>query len=161
VFERALNDANAAFGIRETSTGAELLDARLARPRFLAATLAALSGAAVILSGVGLYGLLAAAVRERRREIAIRMALGATPAEARALMMREAMVIIGVGLATGIVLALAGTRFLSSALYGVTPGDPFAFGAAVLALIAVAGVAAYTPVARAAHVDALGALRAE
>ncbi len=160
-FGRVLTDANPAFGIRETSTGAELLDARLARPRFLAATLAALSGAAVILSGVGLYGLLAAAVRERRHEIAVRMALGATPTEARALMMHEAMLIIGIGLATGIVLALVGTRFLSSALYGVTPADPLAFSAAVLAFVAVAGVAAYAPVARAARVDALAALRAE
>lgn len=159
--ESALTEANPAFGIREISTGAELLDARLARPRFLAATLAALSCAALILSGVGLYGLLAASVRERRREIAIRMAIGATPAEVRALMVHQAVFIVGVGLAMGVALALAGTRFLRAVLYGVSPADPVILSTAVFMLLAVAAVASYAPVARAARVDPLTALRAE
>jgi predicted permease len=161
VLERTLIEANPAFGIREISTGAELLDARLARPRFLAATLAALSGAAVILSGVGLYGLLAAAVRERRHEIAIRMALGATPADVRTLVVQQAVFIVGIGLTMGEALSLVGTRFLRAVLYGVSPADPVTLAAAVSLLIVVAAAAAYAPVARAARADPLTALTAE
>jgi hypothetical protein len=161
VLERTLTEANPAFGIREISTGAELLDARLARPRFLAATLAALSGAAVILSGVGLYGLLAAAVRERRHEMAIRMALGATPADVRALVVQQAVFIVGVGLTMGAALSLVGTRFLRAVLYGVSAADPVTLAAAVSMLIVVAAAAAYAPVARAARVDLPKALTAE
>jgi predicted permease len=161
VLKGVLRDADPAFGIREIDRGGDLLAARLARTRFLAAVLAALSSAAVALSGIGVYGLLAAAVRERRHEIGIRMALGATPAEVRTLVVHQAILVVGLGFATGMALALIGTRLLRTALYGVSPADPATLAAVLLTLLVVAVVAAYAPAVRATRVDPLVALRSE
>ena len=151
--KRILRQSNPSFGIRDVTTGTELLSTRLARPRFLANTLATLSAAALFLSAVGLYGLLSAGVRERRHEIAIRIALGATPPDVRALVLRQAAFILSVGITGGVLIALAGTRVLGSVLYGVTASDPLTFAGAALTLVAVAAVAAYVPTVRAARVD--------
>jgi ABC-type antimicrobial peptide transport system permease subunit len=159
--KRILRQSNPSFGIRDVTTGGALVGQQLSRPRFLADTLVALAGAALFLSAVGLYGLLAAAVRERRREIAIRIALGATPAEVRALIVRQAAYILALGIVVGTALSYAGTRLLGSVLYEVRTTDPLTFAGVVVALVVTAGVAAYAPAARAAHVDPASTLGAE
>lgn len=159
--KRILRQSNPSFGIRDVTTGGALVGEQLSRPRFLADTLVALSGAALFLSAVGLYGLLAAAVRERRREIAIRIALGATPAEVRTLIMRQAAYILALGIVAGTALSFAGTRLLGSVLYEVSTTDPLTFVGVALALFGTAAIAAYAPAARAARVDPATVLGAE
>jgi predicted permease len=160
-FKRILRASNPDFGIRSVATGRDLLAAPLARPRFLATTLAALSGTALFLAAVGLYGLLTATVRERQRELAIRVALGATPAAVRTLVARRAAAIVVVGLVTGGAAAYLGMRMLRAALYGVSPTDPATFAAAILVILLVVGLATYAPAMRATRVNPTEVLGAE
>jgi ABC-type antimicrobial peptide transport system permease subunit len=104
---------------------------------------------------------MATAVRQRTREIAIRVALGATPAGIRRGVLREALFLLGAGGCLGLGLALAMTRWLRSLLFGVSPSDPLtlALGAGVLAGVAL--LAAYLPARRASRIDPAQALRAE
>jgi predicted permease len=115
----------------------------------------------LLLAAMGLYGVLAFAVTQRTREIGIRMALGAGTGSVRALVIGSGVKLVGIGLAIGLGLALAGTRFLSSLLYGLSPTDPVTFAAIVLLLVGVALLASYLPAWRATRIDPLEALRAE
>ena len=123
--------------------------------------IAALSAAAVLIAAVGLFGVLAALVRQRSHELAIRLALDAAPAQVRALVLRQAALLAGAGIAAGLVFALAGTRALRAQLFGVSPSDPATLAAVAVLLLAVAAVAACVPARRASRVDPLVALRTE
>jgi predicted permease len=128
--------------------------------RFVAASLmVALAILSVVLAAVGLYSVMAYAVSERTQEIAIRMALGARPTHVLAVVLRQAMVMVAVGLLVGLVSALAAARLVSSMLVGVVAGDPVVFGFASLFLSAVALFATYWPARRATRVDPMIALR--
>jgi len=116
---------------------------------------------ATLLAAVGLYGVTAYAVQQRTREIGIRMALGADPWGVRALVGRQTGLVIGVGGAVGVGLALAAGRLLQSLLYGLAGDDPAVFALALATLAAVALVATWAPVRRASRVDPVEALRAE
>ncbi|MBI1763338.1 MAG: FtsX-like permease family protein [Acidobacteria bacterium] len=116
-------------------------------------------GLALLLSAIGLYGVLAQAVSGRTREIGIRMALGAQPATVARLILREGLSLTLVGILLGLVSAVASTRFLSSYLYGVTQHDPLTFTAVGSLLLGVALLACYLPARRATKVDPLVALR--
>ncbi len=116
---------------------------------------------ALILASVGLYGVTAYSVARRTNEIGIRMALGATRPNVIRLVLRGAMMQLGIGLAVGVPLALAGGRLLSSQLYGVKSYDPRILGLAVVVLVVCALVAAFVPTRRAAKVDPMVALRYE
>jgi putative ABC transport system permease protein len=133
----------------------------LAQPELNALLLALFAGAALTLAAVGLFGVMATAVRQRTREIAIRVALGATPAGIRRGVLREALFLLGAGGCLGLGLALAMTRWLRSLLFGVSPSDPLTLvlGAGVLAGVAL--LAAYLPARRASRIDPAQALRAE
>lgn len=131
-------------------------------PHRIGATLSTLFGAlALALAAIGLYGVLAYIVAERTREIGVRRSLGARHAHVIRFVVRRAMVPVALGLATGIVAALAGTRLLAAMLHDVAPRDTAAFGAAAVVLLAVALLASYVPARRAARVDPMIALRAE
>jgi ABC-type antimicrobial peptide transport system permease subunit len=100
-------------------------------------------------------------VRQRHREIAVRMALGATGANVRRLVLVEAGRLAGLGALLGVVGAVAGTRFLRGLLFEVQPMDPLAIGGAAVLLIAVAALAAYAPTRRAARADVMQVLRSQ
>jgi putative ABC transport system permease protein len=116
---------------------------------------------ALVLSVVGLAGLLAFAVTRRMREIGVRLALGARPRAVLLMVLRRGVVLLAVGVAVGLVLAVALGRFAIGLLYGVTPTDLASFGAAALLLTAGAALGSYFPARRATRVDPVVALRTE
>lgn len=127
--------------------------------------LAALSGffgtLALVLTAIGLYGVMAYVVSQRTREIGIRMALGAKRSSVLGLVMGKAAIILSVGIAAGLLGSIWVTRLIQQLLFGVKPSDPWAFSVAVGTLIAVAAVASYVPARRAMRVDPMVALRYE
>ena len=140
---------------------ADYLDRPLGRPRFNAFLTGLFGITALLLSGLGLYAVMAAHVRQRDREIAVRLALGATIANVRRLVLVEAGRLAGLGALLGVAGAVAGTRFLRGLLFEVHPMDPLAIGGAAVLLIAVAALAAYAPMRRAARADMMGVLRSQ
>jgi putative ABC transport system permease protein len=140
---------------------AALVDASLAGRRFTMLVLLAFAAIAVALSAIGVYGVLAYLVGRRRREIGLRLAVGASPADIVWLFVREGAALTLVGLATGLAGALAAGRWISALLFGVTPADPVTFVTVVCALAGAAVCAIYVPARRAAGVDPSDALRAE
>jgi ABC-type antimicrobial peptide transport system permease subunit len=116
---------------------------------------------ALLLSAIGVHGILSYRVAARRREIGIRMALGAAPQSVIRLVLREGALLAVAGVGTGLLGAFAFTRLLQSLLFGVRATDPFTFTAVALFLAAVALLAAFAPARRAAHVDPLVVLRSE
>ncbi|HET7632375.1 MAG TPA: ABC transporter permease [Gemmatimonadaceae bacterium] len=133
----------------------------LTRPRLLA-TLSGFFGAiALLLAVIGLYGTMSYTVTRRRNEIGIRMALGAAGPSVVQMIVGEAGKLVAIGLAGGLLLALATTRYVGSFLYGMTPTDPFTITLSVLVLGAVAIGAALRPAWRASRVDPMDALREE
>lgn len=136
-----------------------LLDVPLARPRFNMGLVVIFAIAALLLASVGLYAVIATFVRQRDREIGIRMALGATDANVRNLVLTEAARLAGSGAAAGLVGALVTTRFLRGMLFGVDPLDVPTLAGATLSLLLVSLLAAYAPTRRARRVDAAALLR--
>jgi ABC-type antimicrobial peptide transport system permease subunit len=116
---------------------------------------------ALLLASIGLYGILSYGVASRTKEIGIRMALGAESRVVLSLILREALLLVLVGLAVGLPVVFGITRFASTLLFGLTPTDPLSLGLAGLALLVVALVAGYLPARRATKVDPLVALRYE
>jgi len=137
------------------------VDESLTREKMLA-TLSGFFGAlALTLAMIGLYGVMSYNVARRRNEIGIRLALGAQQSRVVRMVLGEVAMLIGIGLATGLAMTLATTRFVSSFLYGLTPNDPRILGAAALILAIVAIVAGYLPARRASRLDPMTALREE
>ena len=138
-----------------------LLDAPLARPRFNALLVGIFAISALFLATVGLYAVIAAYVRQRDREIGIRVALGATAANVRNLVLTEALRLAGVGAAAGLIGALVTTRLVRGMLFEVDPLDPPTLAGAALVLIGASLLAAYVPTRRAARLDPAGILRGQ
>jgi predicted permease len=139
----------------------ELIDSSAARARFTMLLLATFAAVALTLGAVGVYGVVAYAVTRRTREIGVRMALGARASDVLAMVLREGGLLAGVGLALGIVGALAASQLLTGFLFGVTPKDPAVFIAVPAVLAVVALSACVLPARRAARVDPVTALRSE
>jgi putative ABC transport system permease protein len=118
-------------------------------------------GIAAVLAAIGIYGIMAYSVAERTREIGIRMALGAARGDVLKMVMRHALILVGIGWAVGLAGAFALTRLISSGLYGVTATDPATYAGISLLLIAVAVIACLIPTMRALQVDPTIALRHE
>jgi predicted permease len=128
----------------------------------LFATLATFFGVlAMLLAGMGLYGVMSYAVARRTNEIGIRMALGATAIAVTRMVMRETISVVLIGVAIGLGAAMATTRLIEGALFGLTPTEPITISIAVLLMVGVAAVAGYLPARRAAKVDPMIALRYE
>jgi putative ABC transport system permease protein len=139
----------------------EALAASVAAPRFRTVMLGLFATAATLIATCGLYGLMAYAVTQRRREIGVRMALGATRRDVLGLVLKHALRIVVAGLVVGLVGAAGVTRVLQTFLFGVTPTDPLVFSAVTLLLLAVGLMAAWLPARRATRIDPWKALRAE
>jgi predicted permease len=135
--------------------------ASMARTSFSLVMLAIAGSMALMLGIIGLYGVIAYSVSQRRREIGIRSALGAQQRELTRLFMRHAMLLSGAGVACGLAAALALTRLMSSLLFGIKPNDPATFAVVTLVLLSSAAVSSYLPARRAAAVNPVEALRAE
>jgi ABC-type antimicrobial peptide transport system permease subunit len=121
----------------------------------------AFGGLALFLAAIGIYGVLAYLVAQRRREIAIRMALGSTTAAVVKLVLREGLTLVAIGLAGGFVGAAALEKAVASQIYGVRPYDPLVIGGVSLLLGAVALVACAAPAGRATRIDPIEVLRQE
>jgi len=147
-----LSDITTQEAVRNASVRRETMFATLC------GTLAAL---AVLLSCIGVYGLMAYNVARRISEIGIRMALGATRRKVAGPVVREALMLTGLGVAVGVPLALVLSRLIQNQLYGVQPNDPFSFAAAGVVVLVVAVAAAWLPARRAAGVDPMTTLRME
>jgi predicted permease len=116
---------------------------------------------ALALASIGLYGTMAYSVVRRTNEIGVRMALGAEQVHVLWMMLRESVVLVAIGLACGLPLAIGAARFLESFLFGVAPFDPAGIGVAMLVLTATAAIAGYLPARRATRVDPIEALKYE
>ena len=145
--------------IYRLSTMQQKIAGTLERSHFDTFLLAIFAATALLLSSVGIYGVLSYLVAQRTRDIGIRMALGASQAQIVRDVLAYGARLTGVGLALGLAGALAGTRLLSSLIYGVRTTDAIAFAAASLLLAAVALLASYLPARRATRIDPLVALR--
>jgi putative ABC transport system permease protein len=156
--------------LREATGGLPVADIRLmdqvvagstAWSGFIGMLLSVFAAIAVCLAAIGIYGLMAYSVEQRKQEIGIRMALGAEPKDVRGMILKEGGALTLAGIFAGVTAALALTRFMASLLYGVKPWDPAAFGSVMILLGAIAILAAYIPARRAMRVDPMVALRHE
>jgi hypothetical protein len=138
---------------------AALLGAAAARTWFVLLMLAVASLIALVIGAVGLYGVLAYGVTLRRREIGVRIALGAAASDVSRMIARRGLALAGAGVAAGLVGALVTMRLMRGLLYGVSPTDPAALAATCAVLLAVALLASWLPARRAAAVDPIEALR--
>jgi len=139
----------------------ELLDTASGEQRMLMVLVAIFSVCAFTMAVVGLYGVIAYSVAQRTREIGVRVALGANASEIARMVIRQAAVLSGIGIAIGVGAALLLTRLMAARLYGISPADPvsYALSAGVFAAVAIA--ASLIPARRAARLNPVEALRAE
>jgi putative ABC transport system permease protein len=135
------------------ATMAEVVGRGTSRERFALVLMSAFAMTALGLAALGLYGVLAYAVRQRTSEIGIRIALGATASQVRALVLRQAATVVGVGVAAGLAGALALGRWLEALTFGIAPSEPRILIASAVVLAVVAVIAAWLPAQRAAHVE--------
>jgi predicted permease len=147
--------------VREVATGLDLLAGELTEPRFYTILLGVFAGVALLLSAVGLYGVLSHVVQQRTREIGVRMALGAAVAEVRGLVVRQAIAPAVGGLVIGLALSMIAARVVSSLLYEVAPADVVTRGIVAGVIVVTVALASWLPARRASRVDPVVALRAE
>jgi predicted permease len=160
-FTQAVRQADPLLAVTNMTTMDEVVAQTEAPRRFNTTVLSAFAGIALGLALLGIYGVLAYAVTERKREIAIRMALGATREGVQRQMLRQAVVLGVVGVIAGLGAAAGLTRYLASLLYGVQPLDGVTLCGAVMVLLACATLAGWIPARRAASVEPMEALRSE
>jgi ABC-type antimicrobial peptide transport system permease subunit len=158
---RAVWSVNPNLPLAEVHTLDDYYTRSMARTSFTLVMLAVAGGMALFLGVLGLYGVIAYSVSQRRGEIGIRMALGAGKSEVLKMVISQGIRLALIGVAIGLVGALGLTRFLSGLLYGVKPSDPPTLVAVSTLLIAVALLASYLPARQAAKVDPIVALRHE
>jgi putative ABC transport system permease protein len=156
----AVAGVNPLMAIQFRPFSAQLADSVL-RERLMATLSGAFGLLAGLLSTLGLYGVIAYMVARRRNEIGVRMALGADRARVIRLVLREAILLVSVGLAAGVVIALWAGRAAAALLFGLAPRDPVSIVAAMALLTAIALIASYGPARRAAAIEPMAALRDE
>jgi putative ABC transport system permease protein len=156
-----LRDIDPEIAVDRATPLQAIADRAVSGSRLLAKLLAGFAMAATLLALVGVYGAVAYAVRQREREIAVRVAIGADPARIVRLFVRQGILMLLAGLALGVPAALLGGRLIQSQLFGVTPGDPVVLGAAAASFSVAVLVATWWPARRAAATDPSIALRAE
>jgi len=161
---RTLDDRVRSLGreyVTETKTIEQMSDRTLVAERATAILSTAFAAAALLLAGIGLFGLMSYTVTRRTREIGIRMALGSQPGAILRMILRETLLLIMAGIALGAPCALAATRFIAHTLFGLSPVDPLTLAAASSALFVVGAIAGYLPARRALQADPMAALRCD
>jgi ABC-type antimicrobial peptide transport system permease subunit len=147
--------------VTDVRTMPELMSLQLSQPRFAMVLLSAFAALALILTVVGLYGVMAYSVSRRTREIGVRLALGAQRAMVMRMVLREAAILLGAGVGLGLAASLAGGSALKTMLYGTAARDPLVLTAVCL-VVALAGlISAYLPALRAASIEPMQALRTD
>ena len=155
----AMSEVDPAMPTREFWTLESTLDRTLSPRRFTLHVLAGFGIAALLLAALGIYGVLAHSVAERKREFGIRIALGASPVRVRHAVLGRTLLLAGAGIGIGLAAALAATRLLRSMLFGVSPVDPVTIAGMIVVLVAVAILAGVVPAQRATRANVLEALR--
>ena len=158
---QAVRSVSASVPVGQERTMQDRYAASLARTSFTLVLLGIAGAMALALAVIGIYGVLAYVVSQRTREIGIRSALGARPGQLEQMFLRQGLALTGVGLAVGIVAAVALGRWMSSLLYGVSPFDALTYVAALAVTMTAAALASYVPARRAAAIDPIETLRAE
>ena len=153
--------ASASVPVSEISTQAARIDQTISQERTFAYLCACFAVLALVIACVGLYGTMAYAVARRTNEIGIRMALGAERRRIVWMVLREVFALGAAGLAIGLIVAQATSRFVGSFLFGVKPNDPRSTVASVIVLLSVAFLAGYIPAWKASRIDPMAALRHE
>src|SRR6185503_4440019 len=133
----------------------------IAQPRFSMLMLGIFAAVALLLAAIGIYGVISYSVAQRTHEIGVRMALGARQVDVVRMVARQVLIMAGIGIAIGGVLALASGSLITKLLFGVEPSDPITFVAVALGLAVVALVAAAVPAWQASRLDPVSALRAD
>lgn len=159
--QRAVSEVDPALGILEVTTLEATLARSLERERFTGGAMAAFAGMALGLAGLGVYGVLGYSVERRRREMGLRLALGARGDTLRREVVRQGLVWVAPGILAGLVLARLGSRVLDTLLYGVEAGSPWVYLIAGAVLLSAATVAALVPAGRAARIDPALSLRGD
>jgi predicted permease len=156
-----VHDTNPAIPEIEVHTMPDLVQQSMHTDYFVARLASAFGLLAIVLAGVGLYGIMAFTVARRTRDIGIRMTLGASPSTILRQVLRETSILMLIGVAVGVPIALVGTRLIRGMLFGLAEADPIALIAACVILASIAAAASYVPARRAARVDPMVALRYE
>jgi ABC-type antimicrobial peptide transport system permease subunit len=147
--------------IANVRTMDDVVGATLSSPRFTGALLAVFAAVALVLSAIGIYGVLSYLVSRRTREIGIRLAVGAGRAQVLVMVLRSGLSLALAGLIAGLAIAAVLTRSMQTLLHGVSPTDPWTFGVVAVSLSLVATVASLVPAWRAMRVDPVVALKTE
>ena len=158
---RAISETAPGVALVSVAPFETFLEGPLAQPRMNAVLLAVFAGAAAVLASVGLFGVMASMVRQRTRELGIRLALGAAPRDLQRMVMRRGLIIATLGLALGLLGAFLANRLLVALLYDVSPTDGVTLLVAAGVLLGVAGVASIIPARLSTRVDPILALRAD
>ena len=159
--ETAIRDLDRSVPVFNDRTVEQVMREAGSRRRVAAIVLSVFAGAAVLLAAIGLYGVIAQSVSERRREIGVRMALGATHDQILRLFLRHGLIVAAIGIGAGIAGAVAAARSLASLVFGVTVTDPATLGTVAALLTLVTLLACYIPAQSATRVDPSEALRME
>jgi putative ABC transport system permease protein len=160
-FPQVVAEVDRSLAVTNVFTIEQYAAAQLQDLRHYAMVLGIFGGISVLLSFVGLFGIMANTVSQRRNEIGIRVALGATSRTILSLVAKQGLVLVGIGMACGLIASLALTRAIARFLWGVTATDPLTFLIVMAALAVVALVACYVPARRALRIDPMAALRLE
>lgn len=158
---QAVWSVNANLPVALPRTMQTVYDESLARTSFTLVMLAIAGSMALLLGVIGIYGVISYAVSQRRREIGIRLALGAEPGTLRGMFVRHALLLAGIGVTIGMAASVAVAGLLKSLLYGISPLDPLTYALVPVVLVAATVLASYVPARRAAAVDPVETLRAE
>jgi len=158
---RVVHDVDSDVPVASVQTMEERLAGQLAQPRLRSLLVGVFALVALILSSIGIFGVLAYFVRQRAHELSVRLALGAGSGSVMGLVLRRGMSLVGLGVFFGLAGGLAGAQLLQGAFFGISPADPITFGGMSFCLLAVAAVACLLPAARAVRLDPASALRSE
>lgn len=157
----AIHGVDSQVPLEELQTLADLRNERQASPRLTTALLMIFAGIALVITLVGLAGVIGTSVSQRTREFGLRLALGATPRSVLAMVIRQGAWLVGVGLAAGVAGALAFSEVLTAYLYDTPPTDPLAYAAVVIVFLVAGALACFGPARRATSIDPLTSLKSD